>query len=385
VRVEIDSVVELGGPFAAEGTVTAGGIATVKGWSLDEALHRPVEELTIAIGDGPPVRAILGFARDDVAARFSAPEAGRCGFVAVVPVDVPVGLQPLRITVTANGESIRTADEYGVDVVPAFDAFEGLHQRSDGWLFGLEGVLLDGGQPAVQDGDDWILERGAAGRIVVWALDIEAGLPARDVIACAGGTFYRTFPGIETPAVAAATGVPGAERAGFSIPVMAPLVGSEAIRLYALAADGRAYGELCTVRVRLRDALPLDALPCRGKALGEVDRVETGGERISAFGPVDVARGEALVLSGWAVDAHGPRPAALVELHIAGAGRVDAEYGLRRLDVAHALKCGVVDCGFAVRVDTAWLEPGTYRATLRVLAARRDAYTELRHVDFTVL
>jgi hypothetical protein len=384
VLVEVDSVIELGGPAASDGTVTAGGIAIVKGWSLDGALHRPVEELSVAIGDGAAVRAILGFARDDVAARLSAPAARHCGFVAAVPVDVPAGLQPLRFTVTANGESSVADDDYGVEVVPPSDPFDGLRQRSEGWLFGVEGVRVYGSACAPRDGDDWILERGAAGRIVVWALDIVAGRPVRDVVACAGGTRFRSFGGIDTPKVGAMTGVAGAERAGFEIPVVAPLVGAESIRLYALAAEEPAYGELCTVRVRLREPLPLDAVPCRGKARGEVDRVEIDGVPVIPSGSLDVPRGFVLTLSGWAVDERGPRPAALVELDIAGAGRFEADYGLRRLDVAQALSCGVVDCGFAVRVDTAPLERGTYRAAVRVLGARRDAYTELKHVDFAV-
>ena len=65
-------------------------------------------------------------------------------------------------------------------------------------------------------------------------------------------------------------------------------------------------------------------------------------------------------------------------------GRFDAEYGLRRLDVANRFKFRIPDCGFSATLEPGQLRPGTHCGTLHVLSARRDSYTELGDVHFVV-
>jgi hypothetical protein len=130
--------------------------------------------------------------------------------------------------------------------------------------------------------------------------------------------------------------------------------------------------------------LGLDAVPNNGAALGAFDRVAVDGTVVDHLDPVHAPRGAIVSLHGWALDRRGPRLAASVELDVPGAGTFDATYGLRRADVAQALNCAAADCGFSLSVDSARLEPGTYRTSVRVLAARRDGFTELPHVDLVV-
>ena len=199
--------------------------------------------------------------------------------------------------------------------------------RREQWLFGFEGVYVDEAAQAAREGDDWILEPGAIGHLRLWALDIAAGEPVRTVVARAGGTYFTAVPGFATPDVAAATALRGAQNCGFAIPVMAPLVGAESIRIFAVAADGEAYVELCTVRVRLPVPLGLDAVPNNGAAHGALDRVAVDGEVVDHENPVRAARGAIVTLQGWAVDRRGPRLAALIELDVPGAGTFEATYG----------------------------------------------------------
>ena len=371
---QVDSVVELGSPDACEGTVAVGGVAMVRGWAVDALAHRPVDALTVAVGGGIAVRAVLGVARDDVAS----------GFVAAVPIDAPAGSQPILLDALVGAEWVTVENEYAVVVGPPYDPFEGLRSHRERWLSGFEGVYIDEAAQAARDGDDWILERGVIGRIRLWGVDIAVGEPLRTVVARAGGTYFTAVPGFATPDVAAATGIRGARNCGFAIPVMAPLVGADTIRVFAIAADGEAYGELCTVRVRLPEPLGLDAVPNNGVALGALDRVAVDGEVVDHENPVRAARGAIVTLQGWAVDRRGPRLASMIELDVPGAGTFEATYGLRRPDVAQALSCGATDCGFSLIVDSARLEPGTYRASLRVLGARRDGFTEFPPVDLVV-
>ena len=382
VLVRIDSIEDLGGFGAGDGTVAAGGIATVRGWAVDAASREPVGALRIAIGDATPVNAISGFARDDIAQRLASDSARGCGFVAAVPVDASLGPQPVRIEANVGGEWI-TADARWVDVVPQLDPFDELPERAEGWFFDVERVELSGGSRAPYEGDRWILPPGAVGRMCMWALDMTAGRPPSKVLALAGGTFFAAVPGFETVHVAAATGLP-AERAGFTLAVMPPFVGGETLRLFAIAADAGCFGHLGTVRTSLADPLPLDALPARGKALGAIDRIEVDGVHADPAEPIRLERGARLCLQGWAVDPTGPRLAASVELDVPGAGRFESDYGFRRPDVALALDAPVAACGFRLMVDSGAFSSGTYRASPRVLAARRDGFTVLPEIELVI-
>jgi hypothetical protein len=381
---EIDSVVEFGGPDAREGIVADGGVAVVKGWAVDAATHRPVDALTVAIGGGIAVRAILGFARDDIAQSVADDAARGSGFVAAVPIDAPAGSQPILLDALVGEEWVAMENEYEVTVAPPSDPFGGLRPRRQQWLFGLEGIYVGEAAQAAREGEDWILERGAMGHIRLWALDTAAGEPVGTVLVRAGGTYFTAVRGFATPDVAAATALRGAQNCGFTIPVMAPLVGAESIQIFAIAADGQAYGELCTVRLRLPAPLGLDAVPNDGAALGAFDGIAVNGTVVDHMAPIHAPRGAIVSLQGWALDRRGPRLAALVELDVPGGGTFEAKYGLRRADVAQELNCAATDCGFSLSVDSERLEPGTYRTSLRVLGARRDGFTELPHVDLVV-
>ncbi len=368
----------------AAGTVAAGGLAAIRGWAVDASSRRPVDAVRVAIGDGEPVHAILGFSRDVVAERLSSPAARASGFVAAVPVDAVYGSRNVRVDALVGERWTTVHDAERIEVVPAHDPFEALRERGEGWLFGVDAVTASDGAAVPRDGETWILERGAIGRIRMWALDLLAWRPAGRVVALIGGSYCAAVPGFDTPLLADTTGVAGAERAGFAIPVLAPLVGAETVRLFAISPGGDVYGELGTVRVSLREPLALDAVPNGGAALGGLDRAKAGGAVVDHTGPIAVQRGTRIVLDGWAVDRYGPRLAAQVELDVAGAGRFEAEYGFRREDVASTLQCNVAACGFSVSVDTAGMEPGVYRASLRVLSARRDAFAEIQDVDLVV-
>jgi hypothetical protein len=381
---EVDSVVEFGIADASEGIVATGGIATVRGWALDASTHRPVDELTVTIGNGIAVQAVLGFARDDVARRFADRSACGSGFVAAVPIDAPAGSQRIVLDALVRGQWIALDNKFAVVVAPPSDPCGGLHRRREGWLFGLDGVFFGEASPAPREGRDWILERGAIGQIRLWALDTAAGKPARTVLARAGGTYFTGIRGFATPDVAAATALPGAHKCGFAIPVMAPLVGAEALQIFAIAADGQAYGELCTVRLRAPAPLGFEAVPNNGRALGTFERIAVDGVVVDHLDTVHAPRGAIVSLRGWALDPRGPRLAALVELNIPGGGTFEATYGLHRADVAQALNCAATDCGFSLSVDSERLEPGAYRTSLRVLGARRNEFTELAHVDLVV-
>ena len=381
--VRIDAIEHPGGAGAGPGTVAAGAVATVRGWAVDPSSREPIGTLRVAIGDGPAVRAISGFARDEIALRLASDSARACGFVAAVPADVEPGTHPLRVEAEVGGEWIPVADAGSVDVVPQSDPFDGLAGRAEGWLFDVDGVELPDGSLAEREGEVWILPPGSVGRIRMWALDVAAGLPPAKIVALAGGTFFAAVPGLETPRVAAATGL-AAERAGFTLAVMAPFVGSEAVRLFAISSDGERYGELGTVRISRPLPLPLDALPRRGAALGAIDRIEVDGVRADRAEPVRLERGARLLLQGWAVDPRGPQLASGVELDVPGAGRFEADYGLRREDVALALCSSLTACGFALTVDSRVFSPGTYRASLRVLSGRRDAFTALPDLELVV-
>ncbi len=382
VYVGIDSVNDLGGFRQPEWAVTVGGFAMITGWCVDGVSHEPAE-LTVAIGEGEAVPAIMGFTRDDVAERFST-SARRSGFVAAVPVDVPVGKHALRIA-SLDERAIEFTHVASVDVVPPRDPFDGLRERDAGWLFAIDGVFIDEASTvAARDGDAWILPRGSTGRIRLWALDLVAGSAPSDVVARAGAMTFDSLGGVESPGVADVTGIAGAERCGFVIPVAAPFVEAETFRLYALGADSSTYGELGAVRVRVPDPLRLNSVPCNGEGFGGIDRVEVGGVPVTTEGTIDIPRGASLSVAGWAVDRRVPGPAALVQLDVPGMGRFDAEYGLRRLDVANRFKFRIPDCGFSVTLEPGQLRPGTHCGTLHVLSARRDSYTELGDVHFVV-
>jgi hypothetical protein len=382
VYVGIDRVDDLGSFRQPEGTVTVGGFAMITGWCIDGVSHEPVE-FSVAIGEGEAVPAIIGFIRDDVAERFSTP-ARRSGFVAAVPVDVPLGKHALRIALL-DERAIEFTQAASVDVVPPRDPFEVLHERNAGWLFNVEGVFVDESSTlAARDGEAWIVPPGSTGRIRLWALDLEARRAPRSVVARAGATTFDSLGCVESPGIADVTGIEGAEKCGFVIPVAAPCVESEAFRLFALGADTATYGELGTVRVRAPDPLRLNSVPRRGRARGGIDRVEVDGVTVPVDGAIHVPRGASVAVAGWAVDRAVPGPASLVQLDVPGMGRFDAEYGLRRPDVAERLDFRISDCGFSVTLQAGQLRPGAHRGTLRVLSARRDSYTELGDVHFVV-
>jgi len=384
VLAKVDSVLELGGSEAVEGTVATGGFAMVRGWAVDGITLRPVDALTVSIGGGTAVRAVLGFTRDDVVEHLNDEAARGSGFVAAVPIDAPAGSRAMSLDAQVGDAWVAVEGGYEVAVVAPSDPFAGLHPRRDDWLFGLDGVYVDQTSSAPRDGDDWILELGTLGQIRLWALDTAAGKPVETIVARAGGTYYSVVKTYETPSLAAATGSEGAKHCGFVIPVMAPLVGCEVISIFAIAAGGGAYGKLCTVRVRSAAALAVGAVPNEGLALGAIDRISVNGASVSHQDPVHAERGEIVSVQGWAVDRRGPRLASLIELDVPGAGAFEATYGLPRTDVARTLACGATDCGFSLTIDTERFEPGTYAPSLRVLGARRDGFTELPLVDLVV-
>ena len=148
------------------------------------------------------MRAILGFARDDIAQSVADDAARGSGFVAAVPIDAPAGSQPILLDALVGEEWVAMENEYEVTVAPPSDPFGGLRPRRQQWLFGLEGIYVGEAAQAAREGEDWILERGAMGHIRLWALDTAAGEPVGTVLVRAGGTYFTAVRGFATPDVA---------------------------------------------------------------------------------------------------------------------------------------------------------------------------------------
>lgn len=127
---------------------------------------------------------------------------------------------------------------------------------------------------------------------------------------------------------------------------------------------------------------------------GRVDRVpdhrDYGLERFNGVEtplikpPVIVSPSDKIVLSGWAVDREGGKPAARVEAVIDG-NAYAARYGHPRRDVAEFLGLpGVSASGFSFEMPAAGLTPGRHELRLRIFIRSGEAWLESVAYPFEV-
>lgn len=127
---------------------------------------------------------------------------------------------------------------------------------------------------------------------------------------------------------------------------------------------------------------------------GRVDRVpdhrDYGLERFNGVEtplikpPVIVPQSDKIVLSGWAVDREGGKPAAKLEVVIDGKA-YSPSYGHPRNDVADFLGLpGVAASGFSFEMPAAGLAPGRHELRLRIFVGGGDAWLESAVFPFEV-
>lgn len=135
--------------------------------------------------------------------------------------------------------------------------------------------------------------------------------------------------------------------------------------------------------------------PETGVALGgRLDRVpdhrDYGLERFNGVEtplikpPVIVPQSDKIMLSGWAVDREGGKPAARLEVVIDSKAYA-ASYGHPRGDVAEFLRLpGVSASGFSFEIPAAGLTPGRHELRLRIFVDSGEVWLESVAYPFEV-
>ena len=98
-----------------------------------------------------------------------------------------------------------------------------------------------------------------------------------------------------------------------------------------------------------------------------------------------IAGGAELIVSGWALDARGRRPAAAVDLVIDSV-IYRVPFGIPRGDVAavHG-DYGYMRCGFSVRFPERFLRAGAHELEMRIVLGGERDYVAAGRVAFTVV
>jgi hypothetical protein len=103
--------------------------------------------------------------------------------------------------------------------------------------------------------------------------------------------------------------------------------------------------------------------------------------------PLRLARGDQLLVSGWAIDAAGGTTAGAIRVWLDDLPTSSsAQYGLARSDVAAAFaNPEFTACGFNALISTTSMPAGMHELALLVLdRAGRCMYETSQHVDFTL-
>lgn len=369
----IDEIAVVGGDVLTSDGIPRGGYASFRGWLVDGSGVRQPDGLAIAVGDGKQIAATLGFPRPDVSENLGL-DGVQGGFYGVGAVTAACGAQPL-VVFARIGDELRPLECSGqCAVLPVVDPLSGLTRRNDGWAAVIDGFF---------GGDDAITTTGDGGAIVVgedrpvslrfWCVDLKAGTPPLAVVARMGGSYLSVLDGVRRADAARHVGAPDAERCGYLVSSVPPLVGVGIIELFAIFEDGT-YGSLGSTAFRRSVPLSSRVLPEDAQVTGELDEIRVGDRTFTRDDTIELRQDETLVIRGWSVDTVGPRLTGGVEAHVNDVLVSESRRGISRPDIAaHFEHSGLSDCEFALDIAGANLKPSSSHLTLWGLSARRDA------------
>jgi hypothetical protein len=155
----------------------------------------------------------------------------------------------------------------------------------------------------------------------------------------------------------------------------------------ATAAPGGAATAAATSAAAAAPTIALAALqPVTGETYFSLDKLNQTSLLTTPVPPITVGAGEAVTLSGWAVDTRAGKAAGGVLVVIDGGQTVEAKYGMERGDVATALKSGgYAKSGFVATVGGGTLPAGKHELTIRIVTADgRGYYAPTQAITITV-
>jgi hypothetical protein len=373
----VDAVERAGGA-AVVGAVPRGKVLYVRGWALD-AQGRPGSRILVTLGDADPVEGVTGLARPDVVVSLGLDPQLRPGFAAAFATGtLPAGTHRIQVALEADGRRFRVPSDVSIEL-GAGDPLDALPVRPEGWAIHLDGVYV--GVDRVAGGVDGItLVPDLPAVLRGWAVDVAAQRPLAAVIADDGSGPRAGVVGFSRPDVIDDLGLPGVERCGFAIPLLAPSDAEAVVRIVLASADrgARVDVSLRVCRAPAEGTRGLSLLD--GSAVVTIDDVVVGvaPDLGTAVEPgATLHRDELLWVRGWALDAARRAPAAGVMLVVDDEREFVAQAGLERRDVAVANgDAGLVPCGYAGVVPLALFAPGEHRVALRVVAPGASGYWE---------
>jgi hypothetical protein len=368
----IDEIGQAGGESGIATSIARGGFAIVRGWLVDRRASKPPDAISVAVGSGSIVAAVTGLKRPDVAAVYGS-AAIASGFVAAVPIDVPLGACALSVRVRAGRRRFSVEVPIPSLVVAPDDPFGGLERRPGDWRYCVDGVFVGDARAPVDASGAYVVAPGEAADIRMWAIDAAALCPPAAIVARFGGR-YLAVPGtIERADAAAHVGAYGAAWCGFSIPFIPSPVGTDQVEIYAVDRFG-GYAHLTFVRARGAHPRSASVLPPTASTRGVIDMLAVDAFESRSDARVTACAGQRLRVRGWAIDEVGPRLSGGVELLVDGEAIAQTQTRLARPDVAALFESGMlVDSGFEMGIDLPPLPIGTRQLALRVYSARRDA------------
>ena len=368
-----------------------GAILSLRGWAFINEDPTRGKGVCVRIDDGPPLEALAGLDRRDVAQAFHTVGFAASGFRGVFSTaHLALGDHILSLAVRSDdGRLIEAADaeSFSIDASPEHLVFAGTASASmPGWV---DHLSVDG-QPAVEP-----ITAQACNTITIRGRAVDPAGSVEAVFAVVSSTVARGVFVLLHDDVAAAADQ-GAERyrkTGFTVEVPLASVppGEHALRLRFVGAAATTVYEGPVIRVNLaarRDDAPFVLTGEMTKAhIDEASVLAADGTARPHSRPLRLTRGDQLLVSGWAVDAAGGTTAAAVHLWLDDLPTSSSVlYGLARSDVAAALgNPEFTACGFNALISTASMPAGMHELALLVLdRAGRCMYETSQHVDFTL-
>jgi hypothetical protein len=380
------------GPHETSAAIPKGAIVTVSGWATIDQEPGRCAGLYVIVDDGPPLEALYGLERPDVAEIFADESYTFSGFrAAVTTAHLEPGPHTIALAIRDEEGDIVAID--GVESFSIASSFDDLvleAPENDTWTpIVVEGLWIDG------EYTEEPIDAGPHGIVSLrgWAADEPAGGVARAVFGIVGSTVVKAFYGSPRDDVAADRGDAVWRDCGFALDVPLDGVppGNHLLRIRMVGADGETVYDGPPVRVDVAAfSLTTAALVPTGTTtsafIDDVAVFDAAGSLKPFARDLRLQRGDQLFIRGWAIDEERGTVARAVHLCIDDLPSTTAVYGIERTDVTEIFeRPDFLACGFTGLIQTAAMAPGPHEVAIRVIDGEGSRFYEThQRIDFTL-
>jgi hypothetical protein len=374
--------------------VPKGAILNVHGWAA--IVQEPARNagIYLRIDDGPPLAALTGLDRADVAASLDSEAYRKSGFRGLLSTaHLAPGKHHLSLAVLdSRGRLLPVSGGASFTLVSSLEHLAAhVTAGAPPTPILIDEVSVDE-QPVGAHGTVSVARSSTIG-IHGWAIDRPGGGPGKGLYGLVGALVARGVYGIPRDDVALDQGDDRFRDCGFAlrIPLDGVPPGEHLLSLRLIGVDGTTVYGGPAIRLQVEPATIAGAPYTRSgqtttARIDEAVAVDGSGDVGESHAELEVARGDRIFVRGWAIDAVQAQPARAVFVCVDDRHVTAAVCGADRPDVADALAAPqLAPCGFSAILATGMLEPGSHELTLRVIGDDGRRYHDTgERVSFTV-